>query len=354
MAPHNRERLAPEFLVRVAGTELPPRAVADILHVSVHEDVDLPAMFTVDVLNWDQDRAALTWSDMETFKEGKEIEIRVGYRDHLEKLLLGEITALEISVAAGGAPTLTVQGYDRSHRLMRCQRVRAFSDVTDSDIARRVAEDAGLTADITATRERHAYVLQCNQTDLEFLRQRAHRIGYEVMIHDRTLTFRPRRISGQPTVLTREADLLEFRSRVTTLAPASRAEVRGWDPATKRAVVGRAEARDAAAAMGGSTHAVSAVAQAFGASDARLVTSVPMSQGEADNMARAAIDEAALRYIEAEGMCMGRADVRAGAVIRLEGLGERFSGPYYVTAATHSYLPSRGYRTRFTARRNAT
>jgi phage protein D len=70
-------------------------------------------------------------------------------------------------------------------------------------------------------------------------------------------------------------------------------------------------------------------------------------------MARAALDEAALQYIEVEATCMGRADVRAGEVIEIDGLGHRFSGPYYVTATTHAYTTARGYRTRFAARRNA-
>jgi phage protein D len=70
-------------------------------------------------------------------------------------------------------------------------------------------------------------------------------------------------------------------------------------------------------------------------------------------MARAAIDAAALDYIEAEGTCVGCADVRAGTVIAVDGVGRRFSGPYYVTATTHTYTAARGYRTRFAARRNA-
>ena len=43
---------------------------------------------------------------------------------------------------------------------------------------------------------------------------------------------------------------------------------------------------------------------------------------------------------------IGNPAIRAGAVVRLEGLGPDFSGDYRVTAATHS-IDSGGYRTSF-------
>lgn len=55
-----------------------------------------------------------------------------------------------------------------------------------------------------------------------------------------------------------------------------------------------------------------------------------------------------------EGVCDGRTDLRAGTVVKIEGLGERFSGLYYVTSTTHSYTLKYGYRMAFTVRRNAT
>jgi len=53
-------------------------------------------------------------------------------------------------------------------------------------------------------------------------------------------------------------------------------------------------------------------------------------------------------------VCIGRVDLRPGKLINVEGIGKRFSGSYYVTSTEHSFLPSRGYRTAFTVRRNAT
>lgn len=346
--------LAPEFLVRVGGTDLPARAAADVLHVSVHEAVDAPAMFMCEVVNWDPDTVAMKWSDGDLFKAGKELEIRLGYRDRLETLMTGEITALELSVASREIPTLIVQGYDRSHRLMRGRRLRTFTNVTDAEIARSVATDLSLTPEVADTQQIFEYVLQCNQTDLEFLRERARRIGFEVLVRDKTMFFRPRGIGrGEAATLSRDSDLLEFRPRLSTLGPSPRVVVRGWNPQQKESLVGHADTGDATATMGGATLGAAAVEEIFGAAETASVARPQFSQAEADQIARAAFNEAALSYISGEGVCVGRTDVRAGEVINIAGLGERFSGPYYVTSATHSYTPARGYRTRFAVRRNA-
>ena len=50
------------------------------------------------------------------------------------------------------------------------------------------------------------------------------------------------------------------------------------------------------------------------------------------------------------GEAVGDPRLRAGAIIRLEGLGPSFSGDYRVTSATHT-ISSSGYRTSFRVRK---
>ena len=58
------------------------------------------------------------------------------------------------------------------------------------------------------------------------------------------------------------------------------------------------------------------------------------------------------QLVEATGTTVGLPDLRAGTKIRIRGLGARFSGRYFVTKTTHT-LDASGYRTKFTARREA-
>jgi phage protein D len=348
------EGLAPEVRLRVGGQDVPLDAEADVIEVSVLQDVSAPGMFAVRLMNWDLDKLQFTWSDDPLFAEGAEVEILMGYAGELETVLSGEVTGLEPEFCAGEVPVVIVRGYDRAHRLLRGRKTRSFTQVKDSDIAAQIAQEAGLTPEAEDTQVTLEYVLQHNQTDLEFLQARARRIGYEVWVEGKTLKFRPRP-SDESEVLTldRQEDLLEFFPRLSTVGLAGEVEVRGWSPKDKEAVLGTAAAADAGSAMGGQTGGLDVAAKAF---DAAVAVSVdrPVSQGEADQIARGRLREMALSYVTGEGVAVGRSDLKAGTVVKIEGCGQRFSGLYYLTSVRHSYTPKRGYRTAFTVRRNAT
>lgn len=349
------DTLAPEFRLRINGRELPQAAKADLLAVSVTEDVDATGMFSFTLLSWDGVEMKVKWIDDELFAEGNPVEVQIGYRDHLQTLFKGEITGLEPEFTTREPPTLTVRGYDRRHRLMRKRKTRSFLKMKDSEIASRIAAGAGLTPEAHDTGVTLDYVLQHNQTDLEFLEGRARKIGYEVVVSDRTLQFRPRRSGeGEVLVLSREVELLEFYPRLTTLGQVQEVLVHGWDPKTKQALIARSAAGDEAPLMQGSASGPTVAGQAFGETGSIAVDAPVHSQAEADQIAKGYFKEMALQYVVGQGVCIGQPALRAGSVVKLEGLGRRFSGRYYVTSTEHTYKPSIGYRTAFTVRRNAT
>lgn len=353
--PSDLDRLVPQCRLRIDGADLPDEAQADLVEVAVHQDVAAPSMFTLRLLNWDMQRLEFTWSDDDLFAEGGEVEVLMGYVGHLETVLIGEITGLEPDFEAEGLPMLTVRGYDRRHRLMRGRKTRSFIQSKDSDIAGQIAQEAGLTARTEDSQVVHDYVLQHNQTDLEFLEGRARRIGFEIAVEDRDLSFRARQnTGGEALTLERHGDLLELYPRLTTLGQAGEVAVRGWSPRDKQAVVGKAAAGDEGTVMGGAITGPAAVTQVFGAAVDATVDLPVLSQAEADQIAGGRLKEMALSYITGDGVAMGRTDLKAGTVVRIERVGRRFSGLYYTSSVCHMYSPRRGYRTAFTFRRNAT
>ncbi len=264
----------------------------------------------------------VTWADDDLFAEGNEVEIQMGYVDNLEKLMVGEITGLEPEFSSGDAPTLTVRGYDRRHRLLRGRKTRSFTQVKDSDIASQIAGDLGLTAHAEDTGVTLDYVLQHNQMDMEFLQDRAQRIGYEVMVEDKTLYFRQRQNTASETLtLARDVDLIEFYPRLTTVSQVGQVMVRGWIPKDKAAVVGQASTGDETTNMGGATTGPAAADDAFGQASTASVDRPFFSRAEADQMALGQFNQMALAYISGEGTCIGRTDLRAGSFVKFDGLG---------------------------------
>ncbi len=356
MANENGHNLVPEFRVFVNGNELPPEAAIDLTAVAVYEDVDAPTMFTLTLVNWDMAQLKVTWADDDLFAVGSEVEVQMGYVDALETLIIGEITGLEPEFSPHSPPTLTVRGYDRRHRLMRHHQTKTFTQIKDSDIASQLASDYGLQAEVEDTSVTLDYVLQRNQTALAFLKELAQRNGYEVTVDNKTLFFRPHQYT-ETAVLTLkwELDLIEFYPRLSSLSQVSQVTVRGWNPTEQAEIVGQAKSGDEGSAMGGSTVGPSVVEEAFGQTSLISVDRPVFSQAEADQAALGQFRTMALAYISGEGACVGRTDLRAGAVIEIDGVGDRFSGLYYVPSTTHKFEPKQGiYRTRFSVRRNAT
>lgn len=325
-----------------------------MLEVSVHENVDIVGMFTLKMVNWDMDKLKVTWSDDELFKEGNEVIIWMGHVDKLEKIFTGEITALEPEFHTDEIPMVTIRGHDRRHHLMRGRKTRTFSQIKDSDIVAQIASDVGLTADCEDSGVILDYVLQHNQSDWHFLQGRAKRIGYELLVEDKTLYFRSRHNNdSEQFTLTLRDDLLEFYPRLSTLNQVGEISVRAWSPKGKEVIAAKSLAGDESGTMGGEVSGASAAIDAFGESSISYIDRPVFSQAEADQYASARLNEMVLGYITGEGVCIGRTDLRAGTVIKIDGIGKRFSGNYYVTSTTHLYAPDIGYRTEFSVRRNA-
>jgi phage protein D len=354
MAAQPQEIVRPAFAISVDGTPLPLAVALQVSGISIDEDAGLPGMFALELAGGDRDNET-AWIDDDSFALGATLEIKLGYGKTLQPVISAEITALEPTYQRGGRAQLTVRGHDRRHRMLRGRKTRSFVQQKDSDIAATIASEAGLTVQAEDSQVVHDYVLQPNQTDLEFLRERASRIQYEVVVDGQTLHFRPvQNAQGEVLTLTPDDDLLEFYPRLSILGQLSELELRGWSPKDKKEIVAKAKSGDEVSTMGGSDSGAALADSVFGAA-VLLVSDAPVfTQAEADQRARAHFNRALLELIVGDGVCSGRTDLKPGQVIKLDGLGTRFSGQYYVSAIRHRYTPRRAYQTHFEVRRNAT
>jgi phage protein D len=348
------DTLAPDFRIEIDGREVPEALRADLVNVRILADVETAGMCAISLECWDSVEMKVKWIDDDLFREGKGIVVHMGYRDQVTELFNGEISGLEPEFHTSEAPLLTVRGFDRRHRLMKQKKSKSYMKMKDSDIASQIASDAGLAAKVDDTKVTFDHVFQHNQTDLEFLQQRAERLGYEVLVDAKTLHFRSRVVTGTETlVLRREIELLEFYPRSTTMNQVADVTVRGWDPRQKKEVVGKSRPGDVRGRMGATT-GPAAMQRSFQGAATLQVRSPVSSQAEADAMAAGLMKEIALAHVTGDGVCIGSPELRPGKLVKIEGIGQRFSGLYYVTAVEHSYLRGRGYRTAFSFKRSAT
>jgi len=311
-----------------------------LVSFTVEQDLDQPDMAAIQLNN---DSHEFTNS----INLGDDIEIKVGTDETV--IFKGEVVALEGLYKQGGGSRLLVRGFNKLHRLVRGPKSRTYVDKKDSDIASQIAQENGLSADAEATSVTHKHVYQHNMTDLAFLRQRAARNGYEVLVDDRTLHFRKPKVGEDSGVelglndAEQEGLIKTFTPRLSSAQVVSEVEVRAWDPEKKEVIVGKASA--SSSPLGSKTGA-SASSGAFGKSVSITVDSPVASVDEATKLAEARLGDLTMGYITGDAMCKGNEKLKAGISIKItvntEETSDRFNGKYFLLGCTHRYRHSGG------------
>ncbi len=335
--------LSSEVQVLVGGSPIQEDVLAQVAEITVDQHVHLPHMFTIRLHN-----PHLELLDNGPFDLTKEVTIKAANTQEVATTLVkGEVTALEPIYQEGMVSELVIRGYDRSHRLYRETKSRAFLNKKDSDLASELAQGAGLSAQVEATSTVYEHIYQHNQSDLAFLMQRAWRIGYECFVEDGKLYFRKPPTGSASVTLTWGDDLLTFYPRMTLAEQVDEVIVKGWDADKQQAIIGRANEGKLYPEIQESKNGA-AWASSFGTGKLVIVDQPVISQAEANTLAEARLNERSGAFVQAEGLAYRRPEIKAGQWVKLESLGERFSGKYLVSSATHVYSPE-GLRTRFLA-----
>lgn len=346
-----------QFSLAIDGTAASEDLIADILQVSVEESLHQLSMFTLIISNnYFSGSSTATWTHMSKFAIGKKIKIGFtssttgdpNFDDASTAYILeGEITAIETDFTEEAKAPIIIRGYDVAHRLHRGRCSQSFLDMTDSDIVKKLAGESGITlGTITSTTPVHKYVFQENQTNMEFLQERAARNGFELYMQDGELNFR-KPTKGAELSLTWLKDLSSFRVRVTGVEQVSSVEVRGWDYTKKEAIVSTASTE--AVITSNTSGKGSASSTKFSSSPKMIVVDQPVfSTAESDKIAQALCDEIGGEFIHADAKGTGNPLIRAGKVINLTDMGN-YSGSYYVTE-THHLFQNGYYATHFSVR----
>jgi phage protein D len=239
-----------------------------------------------------------------------------------------------------------VRALDHTHRLARGRKTRWFENKKDSDVAQTVGAECDLSVDAEATSETHPYILQRNESNLAFLKRLAARNNYQLAVTEGKLIFRPAQTSGSGVTLSMGSNIRSVRMQMNTQDMVSKVVVRGWDPREKKEIVGTATTGDIETIGGGEKGADMAKSK-FGESVA-YITDVPIgSQSQANELAKSEMNRLARQFVHGTATADGNDKLRAGAVVKLEGLSKGHNGSFYIVSSRHVITPQGGYLTEF-------
>jgi uncharacterized protein len=374
----------PTFAVKLRGRLLEDDVVNDIVTVSYRDNIKEIDSFEITINNWDADKREFKYIDLDLFEPGNELELSMGYHGQdLQLMIKGQITSLRPSFPSAGQPTLAISGLNVIHKFRNEQRTWAYTDMTDSQIAQEVGKRLTIKVKTDQKAEKaetkYEYVFQDNQYDIIFLMERARRVGYDLWVSEKTingkteselnfgpsnnikaathqLSFARYRINPGQSDSERTASiaklfpLIDFKPELSTAQQVSEVTVMGWNPKTKEPISQTAK-RDEIKTKGvGAKGGQAAIEKSF-SERKEIITDKPVStDAEAKKLALASLDMIAKEMVKGNGATIGIPDLRAGGVVEMDGMGDRFSGRYFVTATTHA-IGDGGYTTNFECRR---
>ena len=339
--------------------ESPPKKIkvgseikdADILGFTVDRDMFQPDMATIVVSN-----PGGPYSKAEI---GAEVEIQIG--DENTSIYKGELVGIEGDYKGGEKTKIVFRAMNAFHQLLRHRKSVTFQDKTDQQILTQVAN--GLSVKWKHEKSiPYKHVYQHNQTDMEFLRMRAARmgchvwcVGTDLYIQQPDLNSQPiasLKISSERTQAT-EGAIKWFRPRISSASIVKKVTVKGWNPETKELITGTATAQDSNL---GKENAAKAATKLVKEEETFTVDHPIWSKEEADVLAKARLTELSLTYVTGECEVAGDPKLDLGKVIEIQANEEPdtkdddpFNGKYYVMGVTHRLVLSKskegGYST---------
>jgi phage protein D len=355
----------PYFSVKVEGFA---KQLEDVIQVTYRDSVNQFDSCDLVLNNWDPVTRAPKYEPAagKALEPGAELSLEMGYRDQRRLMLIGEITGVEPTFPASGAPTLSIQAQSLLRSFRKKTHTSSWADKTDSQIAEELGNQQpsdqrpglGVRVELhpaARNEQPNKFVFMNNQYDVVFLLERARRRGYSFYLdteqEPRVLRFGP--FQEGPDFQQKRyrfvwgKSLVDFRPRLATGNQLEKVTVRGWNRRTREAIVGEAKWGDAGLRMNLDLRSArDAVADCH-----RVVTNKQVhTRAEADYLAQGILRDQLEQLLTASGTTVGLPDLVAGRKAEIAGLGPRFSGVYFMTSTTHTIGPG-GYQTGFTARR---
>jgi len=374
---------APELRLMFDGRPAPATLRASVTSVSATCGFGDADRLEISLAN-----EALRWLDHDLFRLDTPTELWLGYAPgQPQRVFAGQVVGTQATFPESGMPALTVVAQDRRTRLAEASPSRWFGvpipklgimPLPDIAVAPLLALEHGLlptldplgallsaalgaveaVASIDDPTMRQRIVRkQSGQSSLDFLKKIAVENAWELVIDHAAdpaglvLSLMSPGAHLAPDVTLRYGhSLLDFAPRVSTVGQVAKVSARVWLPSIKVELT---------VSVGFDWDRQSLdidISPGFGMpiggkkSTEVLMVDEPLSPANAPRVVLGKLLPRLNRRITARGSCVGDPTIRAGHVLRIEGVGETYGGLWRVTSVTQT-VDSGGWRTSFEARK---
>lgn len=338
-----------------------PDIGADLIDLEVETDDHLASLFKLVLpLVTTKKPGTLAYLDDSRLKIGNSVSIKVGFGIKTETLIDGFITHLKPQIEKDPSQcTMEVWGMDKSIRMDRIEVLKDWPNKKDSDIAAKIFKDYSLIPDVDVTKVIHnqkvSTIVQ-RETDMQFLKRLAERNGFVCYVENNTGYFKKPNFSQPHQAelkfgFDEAATLKRFSIDVNGVSPTS-AQMFQVDRLNKKIL--NVEVKKSDRKSLGASKPNSLCKSMFDSPRVYAGKNAVTNEAEMKALCNGMVGEAEMFVFvrgEVAGNKLGQI-IKPGKMVKISGVGNTYSGYYYLSHVTHS-LNHGGYIQHFEARRNA-
>ncbi|MCP4432947.1 MAG: type VI secretion system tip protein VgrG [Gammaproteobacteria bacterium] len=288
----------------------------------------------ITILDGDMPNKDFPVSNDKTFIPGNEIEIKAGYDQSEDSIFKGIVIRHGLRISGQNNSKLVIECRDKAVAMTIGRHNANYIDSKDSDIITSIISKYGqLNKEVEATTTTHKELVQYYCSDWDFLLSRAEVNGLLICIEDAKLTVKsPQTSATAELALSYGDDILEFQADIDARSQFSAVNAVSWDPDVLAIV--EEQAGPASLNRQGNLSSKD-LATVVDLKSLRLQSASQLDQSALKDWANGQQIKAGLARIRGNVKFQGNAKARAGSLIDLAGVGERFNGSIFVGSVKH-------------------
>lgn len=321
------------FTIKVEGETIP--ASVQVTNVVIVKEVNKIPSVRLRITDGDPSAQDFIVSNGELFIPGKNIEVMMGYHNDDISVFQGIITQHSNKITERNSELL-VECRDKAVKMTIAKKNKHYNDVSDSDVAEEIIGKYSLDADVESSSITHKDLVQFEITDWDFMLSRMDLVGQICLVSDGKVSFKKPDLNATPVLdVLYGATILEYSAEIDARNQLKTLAAKTWDFSQQAITETDAQEPSISTEPGNITN--TDLNDVLGIDDFKLLHSGKLTQEELQAWADAKLMKQRLSKIIGTVKFQGYPQLQPADFITLNGVGERFNGPVFVSSVKHEY-----------------
>lgn len=307
----------------------------ELLSLTVTKEINRIPSAHIVIRDGDAAERTFAISNQTDFAPGKSIKISIGYDGDNEQVFKGIIVRHSIKLKENGDGELHVECQDITVKMSLGRRSKYFNDVTDKQVFDDlIGEYNSVNGNFDSTMLNHKELIQHHISDWDFMLLRAEANGMLVNVDDGSIKISKPNTNVSPALeVAYGSSIVEFEAEMDIRNQWASVQAKSWDFNNQKLF--SAESDSASSFSENGNISGSKLAKSNDLDKYEMHHSGHVLEQELQDWADGLMLRSRMAKIRGHARVEGFSGIKAGDMIKLSGVGERFEGKAFVTAIKH-------------------